>query len=142
MDEKDAKNYEIGFLIKDESDTLGIIKTIGDYKATITNEGPIKRIQLAYPIKKETSACFGYIFFSMLPENIIKLNDSLKINSKILRFLIITPPIIGTSLPSSRPIRKSSPIKPIKPTQPIKKFEPTQILSNEALERKLEEILK
>lgn len=139
MDKKDAKNYEIGFLVKDESDAAGIIKTIGGYKATVTNEGAIKRIQLAYPIKKATSACFGYVFFSSLPENITKLKDSLKINQNILRFLIVTPPIVATSFPTSKPIRK---ISPIKSTLPVKKFESAQTLSNEALEKKLEEILK
>ena len=103
MEEKNIKTYEIGFLVKEENNADEIIKVINDYKANITNKSQVKKIQLAYPIKKETSAYFGYIHFSISPENIIKLNDSLKINSKILRFLITTPVITEVAtLPRDR----------------------------------------
>ncbi|MEE8131654.1 MAG: 30S ribosomal protein S6 [Candidatus Paceibacterota bacterium] len=143
MEEKDVKNYEIGFLVKDENDANEIIKIVSDYKANIINESQVKRFLLAYPIKKETSACFGYISFSMPPSDIIKVNDALKINSKILRFLITIPVITGAATPyPSRPTKRITPVKPMIPMQPIKKAEPIQNLSNEALEKKLEEILK
>lgn len=141
----EVKNYEIGFLVKEESDAPGIVKTISDYKATITNESPTKRIQLAYPIKKETSAYFGSILFLMLPENIVKLNDSLKINPKILRFFITVPFAQAVTETAALPIKitgKMPLTRPVRQMPIIKKIEPVQALSNEALEKKLEEILK
>lgn len=140
--DNEFKNYEIGFLVKEESDTQEIAKIISDYNATILNQGQIKKIQLAYPIKKEMSAYFGYLSFSMSPQIITKLNDSLKINPKILRLLIITPSAAKTTAPPAKPTKRIPLIQPTKSAQFIKKAEPTQTLSNEALEKKLEEILK
>ncbi len=138
----ELKNYEIGFLVKEEGDAMEIIKIINNYQATILNKGQIKKIYLAYPIKKETSAYFNYFIFSMLSQNIAKLNDVLKINLKILRFLIIAPTTIKIVSMPAKHIKSIKKIPSVKLAQSIKKTEPIQILSNEALEKKLEEILK
>ncbi|KKR88963.1 MAG: 30S ribosomal protein S6 [Candidatus Wolfebacteria bacterium GW2011_GWA2_42_10] len=144
--EKELKNYEIGFLIKDENDRQEIVKALNNYQAAIINEGEINGIRLAYPIKKETAAYFGYVHFSAEPAIIKKLEDSLRLNPKILRFLIITPPAAKTKSIFYQP-RAAKPFVPrtartAVSKSEIRKAESQPVLTNEALEKKLEEILK
>ncbi|KKQ23065.1 30S ribosomal protein S6 [Candidatus Wolfebacteria bacterium RIFCSPLOWO2_01_FULL_38_11] len=137
--EKEPKKYEISFLVRNEDESEEISKILQKHKATILENGGISRIKLAYPIKKENFACFGYFNFSADSGEISKINGVLKLNPKVLRFLFITPPI-AKSIP--QPIaRKAAPFKPIAP-KPEAKKEPQAVLTNEALEKKLEEILK
>ena len=67
MDMKeDAKIYEIGFLAKEENDREEIVKILTNYGAKIVDAGKMSRIKLAYPIKKENFAYFGYLFFPLI----------------------------------------------------------------------------
>lgn len=134
-DSDEKKEYEIAFLAKSEEaakDLIGVIKAQG---AEIVSESPVNKINLAYKIKKETSAYFGYAQFSALPENIKLMDDVLKNKGEILRYLIITPPYMKNKPRSIPPYRRSS--KPVSEAKP----QATMPLSNEALEKKIEEIL-
>jgi ribosomal protein S6 len=88
----DNKQYEISYLARTEADKDAVIKIINEANAENVTEGRILEIKLAYPVKKQTSAFFGFVVFEALPETITKINDSLKFAEGILRFLIITPP--------------------------------------------------
>ncbi len=143
--EKEAKNYEIGFLLREEKDAKEIVVLLESHGAVILNEAKFKRIHLAYPIKKEIAAYFGFIHFSASPSVIKSLNEKLKLNSKILRFLIIN--LTAVSLAEEKAIKKSE--KPtIKPRvriideTPKKNLSSDEFVDNELLEKKLEEILK
>jgi len=150
----EEKNYEVGFLIKSDSDKEGLIKILEDNQFSIINDGQISRIKLAYPVKKENFAYFGYLHFSGHPANIQNLSDRLRTESKILRFLIIpqsteesegkiSEEIYSTRAKhfSERQKAQEIPFRPSTP-QPPKKPARVEALSNEALEKKLEEILK
>lgn len=138
--EKEQKNYEIGFLAKTEEDKNEIIKLLEEQKVLIIKNGGLSKIKLAYPIKKESSAYFDYIIFSAYPEAIEKISKNLKLNPKILRFLIITPPTAKIQKLAPR-FKKSIASKTII-RKPIVEKIPLQQISNEMLEKKLEEILK
>ena len=147
------KNYEIGFLIKSESDREEIIKALKDSQFSIIGEGQTQRIKLAYPIKKETFAYFSYLHFSGQPADIQNLNNKLKTGAKILRFSIVPQPIAKESrfsesaAPaqqrgfSERPKIQETPFQ-ASVHQPPRETSAPEALSNEALEKKLEEILK
>jgi len=146
--EKELKNYEIGFLLKDEKDSEEISEILNRHQVEFINpkEG-LSRIRLAYPIKKENSAFFGYFYFSANPNQLKELEKELKLNKKLLRFIIVSKLTMeAPSRPSIKTIKRkvvpTTPLKTVKPAQPIKKVEPTPMLSNEELEKKLEEILK
>ena len=141
--EKDIKKYEVGFLGRTENIKEEIIKLLESYKAEIVNNGNMSMIKLAYPIKKEKSAFFGYLHFNNYPNIIKKIEDSLKLNQQILRFIIIASPINGRPFVESRARNRtfSSEIPVVKKVE-IKKPKAQVVLSNEALEKKLEEILK
>lgn len=138
--DKEFKNYEVAFLVKSEEDREKILKNLNNFQFPIIHEGKTTKIKLAYPIKKENFAYFGYLHFSAKPEEIKNLTSCLKNESGILRFLIVAQPFIKKEKDleigkvSSRPIFKNSPL--------AKKKSTAETLSNEALEKKLEEILK
>lgn len=138
--EKEQKNYEIGFLIKTEEDKNEIIKALEEQKVSIAKNGGLLRIKLAYQIKKESSAYFDYIIFLAYPEAIEKISKNLKLNSKILRFLIITPPTV--KIQKLAPRFKKDIAPKIVVRKPVIEKIPLQQISNEMLEKKLEEILK
>ncbi len=143
--EKDNKKYEIGFLAKEEGFKNKLVKLVGDFGGEVIDNGGLSRIKLAYPIKKETSAFFGYFYFSIQPEAIKKISDNLKLNSEILRHIIISTPVIQQAIQSvlKRPRRVfSSEIPVVTAPMAPRKPKPQPVLSNEALEKKLEEILK
>ena len=151
---EETKNYEIAFLVKFEADREELIKNLKANQFSIIGEGQISRIKLAFPIKKENFAYFGYLHFSGDPKNIKNLSDEIKTEAKILRSFIIPQPPKESEVKipegiSSARLRRFSERREIKeiplqsPTSQLaKKQAKTEVLSNEALEKKLEEILK
>ncbi|MBI5306252.1 30S ribosomal protein S6 [Candidatus Wolfebacteria bacterium] len=137
--EKENKKYEIGFLASSEEARNSIIEALKKYKAEIFNEGDFKKIKLAYPVKKQISAFFGYIQFSANPSIIAGLKDSLKLNSQVLRFIVV---LIDVKIVLTKQKADQVFEKPEFKKVEIKKPKPQPILSNEDLEKKLEEMLK
>lgn len=127
----DPKFYEIAFLVKNPEEEKTVIDLINQYKGKVIQKSPLKELKLAYPIKKHITAYFGCVQFELLPADIEKVSQSLKLNSQILRYLAITPPIMKQE---KRIMGVKEHIKPPAVSQPV--------LTNEALEEKLEEILK
>ncbi|MBI4993436.1 30S ribosomal protein S6 [Candidatus Wolfebacteria bacterium] len=143
--EKDLKKYEIGFLAYSEEARNNIVELLKVNSAEIINDGGFSKIKLAYPVKKHTSAFFGYIQFSSLPSAVVNLKDSLKLNSQILRFMIIILNPKALLAKSSGRFFEKSEAKEFKKELEgieVKKIRPQSVLSNEDLEKKLEEILK
>lgn len=132
-DEDDKKEYELSFLSKTEEGPRQVLDIIKNQGGEISFESPVNKITLAYKIEKESAAFFGYIFFSALPRDIKPIDDSLKLKGDILRFLIITPPFA-----KNKP--KAALAPRVRPSRPQAE-KPAQPLSNEALEKKIEEIL-
>lgn len=132
MDEVELKDYEISFLLGQEKDAEDVLKLLKREEAEIIFEGTLKKIPLAYKIKKQNEAYFGYLHFRMSKDKIKSLEKDLLTASGVLRSLIITPPFVR-----SKPEPKARPR--IAPAPPAQVGVP---LSNEALERKIEEILQ
>ncbi|TSC81645.1 MAG: 30S ribosomal protein S6 [Parcubacteria group bacterium Gr01-1014_20] len=134
----DKKSYEISFLVNDEAGAQKIASLIRQHGGAISFESPIRNLALAYKINKETNANFGYFHFEMTPEELPTLDRNLKTSNEVVRFLIITP---AFSKAKSSPTLKPR-LKPLssKPIQEISKA--SMPLSNEALEKKIEEILQ
>jgi ribosomal protein S6 len=132
------KEYEISFLLVQESGLGFVEKLIAKYGGEIFYSNPVTEMRLAYPIEKKTSAYFGFLHFRDTPESVNELRADLILQKEILRFLIITPPM---PLKQERQERgKSYPASGEK--QPPLEAPSAPALSNEDLEQKLEEILK
>lgn len=137
------KKYEIGFLIRLEEDEGELARILKDCGFLIVDDGKISRIRLAYPIKKENFAFFGYLYFSGNPESVKELNKELKASPKILRYLVISQPVIMRKVENKTDSEKIC-VQEVSaaPVISARKITPkTEVLSNEELEKKLEEIL-
>ncbi len=113
-----------------------MMRHLSSYQAEVLSEGPITRTRLAYPIKKREEAYFSFLQFKLSPESVIKLSDALKLDAKIIRFIIVS--VIPKKKRIGEPRRVES--KPRLEERPVEKAPEVEI-SNEALEKKLEEIL-
>ena len=134
-----ARSYEIGFILKTQNHEGGILQVLKKHKAEITNQKSSSQISLAYPIKKHTSAHFGVVYFRVLPEAVAEIDNELKLDPGILRFLIVQYSEPKAEVPREKPAPK--PEKPF--IAVIQSPTPTpDVITNEALEEKLEEILK
>lgn len=142
-----VKNYEIGYLAVLEEDAGEVTKTLKAHKAEILKEGNPKKIRLAYPIKKETGAFFGYVQFALDAASLKPLTEKLKLNQKILRFLTVVLPDIALKQQEMEQSEKSAPFNrqadsPRVEIKEKRKESSDAFINNELLEKKLEEILK
>jgi ribosomal protein S6 len=136
--ENNKKHYEVGFLVQSEDSAPEVAALLKRYSAEITTEGTLRRIHLAYKIKKEISAVFGFFQFMAEPEQAKKLEQDLRTNSLFIRSLIIKLPKVSKKQKQSDASRAARP----QVTRPAPELKPAPSLSNEALEKKIEEILK
>ncbi len=134
------KEYEISYLLaapETEQEVLSVLKKNG---AEITHQKPSTSITLAYPIKKHPVAYFGFCHFNADASAIKPIDDILRLQKGLIRFLIITPPV-----KMAVPRLTGDAGRPERPTaagKPEKKVTAPAAISNEALSEKLEEILK
>lgn len=133
-----VKEYEISYLAQEENGADLVRALIVREGGEIFFEDPAERITPAYKIAKQSQAYFGWFHFRIVPEVLPALNNELRNKSGILRYLIVTPPFVknrpkSVSKPKQKPPAAEAELKPVVPQVP---------LSNEALERKIEEILR
>jgi ribosomal protein S6 len=146
----DKKHYEMGFLLKAEDKKGEIAKILKTKNAEITEESPVSGIKLAYPIKKENFAYFGFVRFLAEPSALKELDYEARNNPDLLRHIITVYPAekITKARRERRPFsreektsrepqaqRTAAPVAPRKPRKP-------ESLTNEDLEKRLEEILE
>ncbi|HEY4475385.1 MAG TPA: 30S ribosomal protein S6 [Candidatus Paceibacterota bacterium] len=131
------KDYEISFLLDAAEAVSAVAQIFGKFGVEIPKSLTANQIRLAYLINKRESAFFGFFSFKAAPEMAARIKSELALQSSIVRFLIVrlssreaarhgNKGFARTHTPDSKP---SAPAEP-------------PVLSNEALEQKLEEILK
>ncbi len=143
----DSKNYELAYLLSPSLSQEEVLTQAGKLTTLIEeSKGMIRKVEeprkrtLAYPIKKQSSAFFGWTTFSMAPEFTPGLEKKLRGQEQLLRFTLVeeeeitTRPFMLRTVPS-RP-------QPSYP-RPIPREAPKtdEKLDLEALDKKLEEIL-
>jgi len=140
------KKYEISLMLRSEEASESVSAFIKNQGGEILESSPLQKIKLAYPIKKEMNALFLSVVAKLEPEKILAVDQGLRLMPGVLRFLIITPPILKEER-TERPARYGKPkselpSKPEEPKEPrpAAPSEPA-VLTNELLEKKLEEIL-
>lgn len=80
--------YEITFLTREESDP-GVRSAIEEAGGTIQAETSMGRKRLAYPINKETQAVYTTFVFDADTKSIAGIDRRLRLNSNVLRHLIV-----------------------------------------------------
>lgn len=134
------KEYELAFLMKDRN-TEGVVEAlVKQHGGDVVFKGPVAETHLAYPIRKMNQAYFGFMYFMAMPSQVEKMMHDANLNQAILRTLVLTPPI-GKGSASLR-ANKSERTGKKAPEVVSAPATVGGILTNEALEEKLSEILK
>lgn len=147
-EDKDKKEYELALLLKSEENLSGVLTLVGQHSAEGVSEPRAKRLQLAYEIEGATEAVFVYFVFKMFGDDIKALEYDLNTHADVLRSMVIASPAPAERTASSplppreerRP--RSSSYTPTPSPEVPRAPAPSRPLSNEALEKKIEEILQ
>lgn len=142
MDKKaEKKDYEVSFVIKNQGDENSVADLLSQLEASVIYKSPVAEVYLSYPIKDNKHGYFGYFHFSAFPEAVDKMSAAFNLNHSILRFLIVAPPVgIAEKFHGQRPESRVS--SRVKSAEVVSSAPKSGMLTNEALEEKLEEILK
>ena len=145
MEQKDT-NYELSFWFSSRLDEKEIgqkfdnlLKQLKDFGALIIFSELPQLKQLAYPVKKENNAYFGYIQFKFPKESLFSLEEKLRLDNDVLRFMIFR-----IKLKEKQQVSSQFSKKPIFKKQKGEEEKKTQEkeISLEELDEKLNEILK
>ena len=141
--DSETKNYEIAYLLslsvpENEVATYAgkLTSLIGDFGGVVKFVGEPKTRRLAYPVKKDRSAYFGYTTFIMAKSSISDFKKKLAFEPKVLRFLIVEEEEKSIPMPrtSFRQPRERAVVTP-------REIEEKDKLDIVQLDKKLEEIL-
>jgi len=143
--EVETKLYELAYLAPpqisaEELETLitKVKKIIEKQQGAITQEQSPHKRTLSYPIGKQKEAFFGFLRFTMRPELEPELPKILRLETNLLRQMIIA--VSPQQLKEEqKQARRQAPEIGRKPYKPRK--EKPQEVKPEELEKKLEEIL-
>ena len=149
-EEKDRKEYELGILLAKEEDLPGVLALLASHHVENASEARSKKLTLAYEIKGHTEAVFTSLTFKAFGDEVKALEAELALRPDVIRSLVVKTPKpskhpVGTGVPSSAPVEKY-PRTASRPGTAPAAAEPrhevsSKPLSNEALEKKIEEIL-
>ncbi len=143
-----TQNYELAFHVVPTIEELKIAEVKQELESFITSKGGAisyskepQRMRLSYSIKHQTHAYFSYIHFNLSnPEDSIKeLNDYLKLNNDILRYLILRMP---SDLQKGKDMLKQLKMRERAEKRP--KAAPKQVSEKEEkeMEKQLEDIIE
>ncbi|MDP3710573.1 MAG: 30S ribosomal protein S6 [bacterium] len=140
-----VKNYEIAYLLPislSEEEVLTythkLSSWIEDAKAVVKYSETPKKRRLAYPIRKETGAYFGWMTFSSSPSFIKSIDKNIKNDKDILRYLIVDRTGEETQV---RPVYYAPTKTTEQPAASTQENKTDEKLDLEELDKKLEEIL-
>lgn len=140
--EEQTKTYEIAYLLTDPTVQETLLKLLNQHGGEVSYQGELKEIKLAYPVQKHTAAHFGFAQFKISPEAVVKYGAALKLQKDVLRIMIISyAPKAVKPVPAAS-YSKVAAAAPESVKADVEKPKPGEPLSNELLEKKLEEILQ
>lgn len=129
--------YELSFVTQSE-DAASVKALLAKHNAKILNERPISKIQLAYKIEKQGYGFMSTTEFLADAQSVVALRKDIQLEKDILRGIVIKLKEAKTSEAGTE--EKSAGKGPTGPQKLRNMF--GAVLSNEALEKKIEEILQ
>lgn len=138
--EENKSLYEISFIQEGEHEGIPK-KVIEKHGGQVVEDKPLVRIRFAYPIKKQTQGFFGVMRFCVDPLKVGMIDADLKFEKEVLRAIIVQFSEKDKNEEAAlegqeNRMRRGKFVR----TERKPGYEPA--LSNEALEKKIEEILQ
>ena len=149
--EQKNNNYELSFWFSSrlneeeiEKKFDNLLKQLEKLGALIIFSQSPQLKQLAYSVKKERNAYFGYIQFELSKDSLVHLEEDLKLNDDIIRFMVLSVKPKEKQKAPSITFRKPAFKEQKSKTQEEIKKQPQKekIISLEELDKKLNEILE
>ena len=125
VEKRDARLYELAVLTVSNTAELAL----GANVEIVRKDGP-KSVPLGYPIKKHESAYLTVYVIKASPEDAVVMEEAVRINTAVLRHILITPPVMTRRRDAREPKADKQETKPLSP----------EAVSNAALEAALETI--
>jgi ribosomal protein S6 len=156
MEEKDKKEYELAVLVATEEDLTPVVALVRSNNGEMASEPRSKKIALAYEIKKHKEGIFAYCNFKASGEDVKNLERELNRSAKVIRSLVVValPPDTESrtssdamAAPGSASAmaaqRRTRVVRSTSSTASTGESKPAapKPLSNEALEKKIAEVL-
>ena len=132
------REYEIALVLSNEGGLQAGLDALGQAGALNVFEGRVVPFRFAYPIAKHATGFFAFTRCLLSPERVEAITSGIRGTPHVLRFLVVSPPPQLSARNEKRPTSSSPRTSPLE--QSVAPASPT--LTNEALEQKLEEILK
>jgi ribosomal protein S6 len=134
LTDQKVTTYDITFTLSGE-DSSRVKALLVKHGASISSERPLEKIRFAYPIQKQAYAFMGVIRFTGIA-NLDAFEKELALEGVALRFLVHKVNVKGEAAQLARANRpgRDRAYAPRETTETV--------LTNEALEKKIEEILK
>jgi ribosomal protein S6 len=130
--------YEISFILKEEN-MAPVRKVFSGRGVDVSGEGELRKVRMAYPIKKNEYGFFGSFEFETASENLDKIFGDLKLEEGVLRYMVIR----AEEMKAKRKETKKTPeVASLAGRVDEPKHRPESVLTNEELEKKIEEILQ
>jgi|GEM_PF-5755872 len=85
-----TRPYEISFVLRAEDDLSGVVELLKEHGAQITDEGQVRKLALAYPIKRVTEGYFGFLHASLEPDAAKRLENAIRTSDAALRIMIMS----------------------------------------------------
>ncbi len=140
----ETKEYELTLLLKEEAGLQNVQGILREAGLDIAHQTELKHIALAYPIKKETMAYMTTMRCVATPETDLKeMRKRLEVSPQCLRFLLIAHPIAPVvRLPRLHDATHAPHLHQTAVGASQEEQHKGEVVSNEELEKKLEEILQ
>ena len=143
--QQDMREYEIGAWVKSAEDMERVKSFAVETGVQIVQEQAPKRIHMAYPIQKESSAFFAVLGVRATVEAMEALQHELRVQRPALRFSVVKGPMKQASTRPFTPRRAPRTRDNERPAE-MHEERPNphkpESVTNEELEKKLEEILQ
>lgn len=142
---KDKRTYELALLLPNEEALPRAMELVRQHNGELLAEPRAKKLALAYEIKGMTEGVFVSLTFRATGEDAKNLERDLQRKQEVLRSMLLVSPPQAERQVSAPPYPASKRGRPAASPRMPAAYEPKpaapQPLSNEALEKKIEEIL-
>lgn len=83
-------SYELTVIVRNEKDVEAVKSIIKEFSGKVEKEQKWGKRDLAYPIKKETSAFYFTYELGLEPKSISDIKKKMNYDEKIIRYLLIS----------------------------------------------------
>jgi len=141
------REYEIGAWVKNAEDVENVKSLATSAGVQIVQEQAPKRVHMAYPIQKESSAFFAVLGIRASIDAMGAFRHELRVQRPALRFMIVKGPMKQATTRSFMPRRGDQTVRRRREHENVVREErkdahKPESVTNEELEKKLEEILQ